>query len=503
MAKLTMSRYAFPPLLKDIIMKDINMSQTELANSNIIALLATLLVRLIAGPCCDRWGARKTFAGTLLIGALPTFLAGAVTTPQGLYALRFFIGVLGGSFVPCQVWTTAFYDKNVVGTANAMTGGWGNTGGGITYFIMPHVYTSLVGDGLTPHVAWRVSFVVPGIVIVATALAMLLLAPDTPTGRWADRQQPTTIKGEKPSSSSSAAAGQGLVDVPGHITDKTDEADGMHSPPSPGKESPTSPADHPGNGNGSVASEKLDKLSHGPDSPALSDSEAEAGATTPTGTGEEEARYEIIQSPTFKEILAVTFAPQTLVLGACYFNSFGAELVFDSILGNYYSANFRSLGVTGSGDYAAMFGLLNFAFRPLGGLVGDFAYRRTGSLWSKKILMHAYGVMTGMCLIIIGKLDPKNQSEMFGLVALMAFFLEGGNGLNFGLVPHVCPYANGVVSGFTGGMGNLGGIVFAIIFRYNGTDYAKCFWILGIIAIGMNVAVCWIRPIPKGQLGGH
>jgi nitrate/nitrite transporter NarK len=45
--------------------------------------------------------------------------------------LRFFIGILGGSFVPCQVWSTGFFDKNVVGSANALTGGWGNAGGGI------------------------------------------------------------------------------------------------------------------------------------------------------------------------------------------------------------------------------------------------------------------------------------------------------------------------------------------------------------------------------------
>jgi NNP family nitrate/nitrite transporter-like MFS transporter len=72
------------------------------------------------------------FAGTLLIGAIPTALAGTVTTARGLLALRFFIGILGGVFVPCQVWCTGFFDKNVVGTANGLAGGWGNSGGGIT-----------------------------------------------------------------------------------------------------------------------------------------------------------------------------------------------------------------------------------------------------------------------------------------------------------------------------------------------------------------------------------
>ena len=34
-------RYAFPPLLQDVIAKDIGLNATQLANSNIVALVAT------------------------------------------------------------------------------------------------------------------------------------------------------------------------------------------------------------------------------------------------------------------------------------------------------------------------------------------------------------------------------------------------------------------------------------------------------------------------------
>ena len=59
------------------------------------------------------------------------------------------------------------------------------------------------------------------------------------------------------------------------------------------------------------------------------------------------------------------------------------------------------------------------------------------------------------------------------------------------------------MSGCTGATGNFGGIIFAIIFRYNGTDYAKVFWIIGVMTIAINLALCWIKPIPKGQIGGR
>jgi NNP family nitrate/nitrite transporter-like MFS transporter len=61
----------------------------------------------------------------------------------------------------------------------------------------------------------------------------------------------------------------------------------------------------------------------------------------------------------------------------------------------------------------------------------------------------------------------------------------------------------GILSGLVGASGNFGGVIFAIIFRYNGTHYARVFWIMGIMVITLNVLWIWVRPIPKGQIGGR
>ncbi len=61
----------------------------------------------------------------------------------------------------------------------------------------------------------------------------------------------------------------------------------------------------------------------------------------------------------------------------------------------------------------------------------------------------------------------------------------------------------GLITGVTGAAGDLGGIIFLLINRYSGTDYGRVFWIVGIITIAGNLLVSWIRPIPKGQLGGR
>ena len=326
-------------------------------------------------------------------------------------------------------------------------------------------------QGLSAHVAWRVAFIVPFIIIVATTITFLLVCPDTPTGKWSERHL----------AAQQNLVGHGItgdvVEIPGEFTEK--KTDSLESGlPKPAGDSKL----------------VFDAKRAG----SVDDGEAQIGEQQMLDT----ARGEVIRKPTFKEAMPVVFSLQTLVTCGCYFCSFGAELAINSVLGAYYLHNFKSLGQTGSGRWAAMFGLLNVVFRPMGGLISDALYKVTG-VWGKKYLVHGLAIITGAFLIAIGLTNPKSHNNMFGLVAGMAFFLEAGNGANFSLVPHVHPYANGIVSGCTGAMGNLGGIIFAIIFRYNDTDYAKVFWIIGVMTIAINLSLSWIRPIPKGQIGGH
>lgn len=462
------SWYAFPPLLTETIKADLHLSQAEIANSNILALAAALIVRLIAGSACDRFGARWTFAGILLLGAIPTALAGTVTTAHGLVVLRFFVGILGGSFIPCQVWTTGFFDKSVVGTANSLAAGLGNAGSGVTYFLMPAIFNSLVqNQGLSASKAWRVSFVVPFILITTTAIVMILTCPDTPTGKWSSRRR----------------------DVQRHL----DMRDTFFSASATGKKGNASSIESGGLSNDTIRLNSNKAQGHYTDAQAQEDDLLTA------------ASWELVEKPTVESSLKAVGTLPTLTLIVVYFCSFGTELCVNSILGAYYAKNFPRLGQTGSGNWAAMFGLLNAVFRPAGGMLSDVIYRHTKSLWAKKTLIHTFGVMMGIFLIIIGIHDPKSKAMMFGLVTGLAFFEEAGNGACFALVPHVRPTSNGLITGVTGAAGNLGGIVFLLIARYtdDSADYPKVFWIVGTIAIVGNFLVGWIRPIPKDQLGGR
>lgn len=467
--------YTFPPLLTVTIKNDLELTSTQIANSNIVSLLSTLLIRLIAGPLCDQLGPRIVFSLILLMGSIPIALAPLVRNATGLYISRFFIGILGGTFVPCQVWCTGWFDSRIVGSANAFSAGLGNAGGGITYFIMPAVYDSLRHHfGRTSGEAWRITFVVPLICLITCGLGILLLCDDTPMGRWADRHQHIRHNLES----------HGL---PGTIVSTTTMAADS-----------TPPFATPLEKNQGPAQTSLSCSSISPFDREIAISYAEAIST---------ARGETIFSPTLTEILSVTFSLHSLFHALTYACSFGSELAINSILAAYYLKNFPAqLTQTSASNFGAIFGFLNVVTRPLGGIIGDYLYSGYGgSLWPKKLWIHVCGVLTGALLILIGLLDPHHLPTMIGLVSLMAVFHEAGNGANFALLPHVYPYANGILSGIAGAGGNLGGVLFAVVFRFmgDGTEYARGFWVIGICHVVVNLGLVWVQPLPRGQLGGR
>ncbi|THG93793.1 hypothetical protein EW026_g7541, partial [Hermanssonia centrifuga] len=176
-----LSWFAFSPLIPQAVKSDLHLSQIQIGDSNIVSLSATLLLRIIIGPLVDRFGPRLTMASILLVGAIPSALAATVTTPSGLYIIRFFIGILGATFVPCQAWTTAFYDLPIVGRANALVAGWGNAGGGFTFIIMLALYDRLRTDGLSVAKAWRAAFpIVPLPSLIFVAVLTIVFGTDHP-----------------------------------------------------------------------------------------------------------------------------------------------------------------------------------------------------------------------------------------------------------------------------------------------------------------------------------
>lgn len=179
--------FSIAPLMP-VIKKSLHLSKYHVQMSNLAAVSTTVVARIIIGPLCDRYGPKTTMAALLVVGSIPIFCVGLVNSWQGLVALRAAIGILGGSFVMSQAWTTNMFKKRCIGSANAIVGGWGNLGGGSIQAIMVAIFAGIQSWGATSERAWRLSFLFPGAALLIAAALVYFMGTDTPRVRKGVRQ---------------------------------------------------------------------------------------------------------------------------------------------------------------------------------------------------------------------------------------------------------------------------------------------------------------------------
>ncbi len=187
-----------------------------------------------------------------------------------------------------------------------------------------------------------------------------------------------------------------------------------------------------------------------------------------------------------------------VALNSTYFANFGAELAVVSMLPEFYEEVFAPLTdnagapivtATVAGFVAASFAFVNLVARPLGGYLSD-------RLANRKLTMLAYilGIVLGFTLMgFIAKWTPgvdedglKNLAPAFGgvswlviAVAITVFasmFVQGAEGATFAIIPMVNKKMTGQVAGMAGAYGNIGAVVYLVIFSL--VDARTFFFIL-------------------------
>ncbi|MEC8568759.1 MAG: MFS transporter, partial [Pseudomonadota bacterium] len=175
--------FACAPLMP-VIKGEFNLTKDQIANINIAAVAITILIRLIVGPLCDKYGPRKTYTALLLLGSIPVFGVAAANTYESFLFFRLLIGAIGASFVITQYHTSVMFAPNVVGTANAASAGWGNAGGGATQAIMPLILGAILMFGVEQAMGWRVALLVPGVMMLIVGVMYWKLTQDCPQGNF-------------------------------------------------------------------------------------------------------------------------------------------------------------------------------------------------------------------------------------------------------------------------------------------------------------------------------
>jgi NNP family nitrate/nitrite transporter-like MFS transporter len=182
--------FAIAPLMPEI-KKTLNLDKQEIWTSNIVSVSGTILMRFILGPACDKYGARALFSLVLCLASIPVALTGLVQNSAELSALRFFIGLAGGTFVMCQYWTSVMFTRKVVGTVNGLVAGWGNLGGGVTHLVMGTflfpLFERFFHDSEDPaEKAWRTVCIVPAVVAFTTGVIIYFISDDAPKGNYSE-----------------------------------------------------------------------------------------------------------------------------------------------------------------------------------------------------------------------------------------------------------------------------------------------------------------------------
>ncbi|KAI9321276.1 major facilitator superfamily domain-containing protein [Dichotomocladium elegans] len=416
-----MAWYSIPPLI-DYIAEDLGISATEIYDSNMAAVSITIVCRLVIGPICERIGPRRAMAAILIVGAIPCGMTGLLQNGAGLIGLRSVIGILGATFVPCQFWATQMFSPSVVGTANAISGGWGNMGAGVTYLLMPAIYNG-IKKHTTDGLAWRIVFVIPCAICILVACIDLLFATDTPHGDW--------------------------------FKLRDEESSGSRSP--------------------STASANGDK-------------KLEAGAVEHI---EEESLKDVVKNQSLKDLVCgffrVLVKPPVLIMVIHYSCSFGAELAIDNVIGNVFRSTF-DLDPSTASYIGSIFGLLNICSRLSGGVFSDFLARRMhlpGRILAQLICMCLEGAF------LIGfSFGITSLSTAIVIMVFFSFFVQAVCGTTFAVVPFVDPQNTGKVMGIVGAGGNLGGLIFNLMFRQFQPDFDTAFLCLGCIALGSGILGC-------------
>ena len=187
-----------------------------------------------------------------------------------------------------------------------------------------------------------------------------------------------------------------------------------------------------------------------------------------------------------------------VALNSTYFANFGAELAVVSMLPEFFEKVFAPLTndagtplvtATVAGFVASSFAFVNLVARPLGGYLSDKLANR-----KRTMLGYILGIVIGFSLMgFIAKWTPgvdedglHNLAPTFGgvtwlviavvITVFASMFVQGAEGATFAIIPMVNKRMTGQVAGMAGAYGNVGAVVYLVIFSL--VDARTFFFIL-------------------------
>ncbi|MFW2333499.1 MFS transporter [Ilumatobacter sp.] len=449
----------------------------------------TIPARIVVGALIDRFGARVVFTWLMITMSIPAIVFAFSDTFTQMLISRLALSSVGAGFVIGIKMVAQWFPPKYIGRTEGFYAGWGNFGSAWAAMTLPWIAITFFGDwlGVSGDMAWRWAMALNGLVLGIYGVMYYFLVRDVPDGRKLTK----TKKAEPMLVSSYWDLAQylfwsiPLVGALGLLAWRISNVEV----------------------NGDVVLNDtglyliygvltLVYIGHVVRTLQVNLPYLRAGVP-------DDEKYH------FGSVVA---------LNSTYFANFGAELAVVSMLPEFYENVFAPLvddrgqpivTATVAGFVAASFAFVNLVARPLGGFLSDKLASR-----KRTMLIYIFGIVIGFALMgLIAKWTPgvdedglKNLAPMFGgvswlVIAVMmtvfaSMFVQGAEGATFAIIPMVNKRMTGQVAGMAGAYGNVGAVVYLVIFSL--VDAKTFFFILSGGALVSFVLTLVLLDEPEG-----
>jgi len=438
--------------LKPLIIEAFNMTEAQWKALLILNVALTIPARIAIGILVDKYGPRITYSSLLFVSGLLCLGFATAQTYEQLALFRFLLGFVGAGFVIGIRLVGEWFPARQVGLAEGIYGGWGNFGSAAAAFLLPFLAISVFG-GIG---GWRYAIACTGIIAMIYSLFFYWRARNTPKGS-------TYFKPKKSGGLEVSSKRDFWIYIAMNIP--------MYA----------------------ILAVLAWKLSP-----------TNIGLLSATTTNLLYGFLVVLFVFQFSQIYRVNKdmlkngAPehdkykfkQVAILNWSYFVTFGSELAVVSMLPAFFLETFTQLTLVQAGMLGSAFAFMNLVARPGGGWISDrFGRRKTMSIFIAGLAI-GYMVMSQI---------TGTWPVVGAVIAVMccSFFVQGGEGAVFAMVPLIKRRMTGQIAGMAGAYGNVGGVTFLTIYSF--VDTTAFFMLISACAAAVFVLVQFLEE-PKGHM---